>query len=68
MEKQKTVKAKKERLVTMMAPKKTHLQLSRMVIKYQAAGVRVTKQALNAAIIDYFNSNPDLLKQLSFAK
>ncbi len=51
----------------MMLPAKSHLQLSRMVLKVHASGVRCFKQELNAAIINHVYANQQILKDLAIS-
>lgn len=52
----------------MTIPSQAHLELSEMSLSFAAAGTRVYKQHLAAAIIHYFHANPALLKKLVIIK
>lgn len=63
-EKRKASKPKKIR-TTINLPEGAHIKLSRLTLKVRASGVVCFKQRLAAAMIDYFDKRPELLKDLA---
>lgn len=54
--------------ITITLGSQAHLELAELALKIQAAGTRVYKNQLAAAMINYFHANPALLKKLAITK